>query len=111
MITCKESVRFSVLRFEMFSQWEKVAQVFKKYGLPVIFTCGTEGHVVGDPHTHGFAIDMRSKHIARIETKQVILEELRQVLGPVYTVLLENPGADNEHFHWQVKISLWRTML
>jgi hypothetical protein len=111
MITCKDSVRFSVLRYEMFSQWEKVAQVFKKYGFPIIFTCGTEAHGPDDPHTAGFAIDIRSKHITRTETKYVILEELREVLGPVYTVLLENHGADNEHFHIQIRKDLWRTML
>jgi hypothetical protein len=95
----------------MFSQWEKVAQVFKKYGFPTIITCGTDGHPDDDPHPNGFAYDLRSKHIPRDETKQLILEELRQTLGPVYTVILESPGVDNEHYHWQVKIGLWRTMI
>jgi hypothetical protein len=111
MITCKDSARFSTLRYEMYSQWDKVESIFKRYGYDCIITCGTDGHGPDDPHPLGFAYDMRSKHIERVETKQVILEDLRRVLGPIYTVILENPGMDNEHFHWQVRKDLWRTML
>jgi hypothetical protein len=118
MITCKESVRFSVLRYEMFSQWEKVRQVFKHYGYDCIFTCGTEAHGPDDPHTHGFAVDLRNWHLATDQLRQVVLEELQQVLGPVYTVIWEREVKSasgqvtkGSHYHWQVKKGIWRSML
>jgi hypothetical protein len=111
MITCKESVRFSVLRFEMISVLEKIFQAFRKWNCACIITCGTEGHPEDDPHPKGFALDFRSKHIKDSATKQAILQELRQTLGPVYTVILENEGLAQEHFHIQVRKDIWRTLL
>jgi hypothetical protein len=111
MITCKDSVRISVLRPEMYTRFELVEAVFAKYHLATIFSCGSDGHGQDDPHTHGFAYDLRSKHIPRTELKHVILSELRQALGQTYTVILESVGEDNEHFHWQVRKDLWRSML
>lgn len=110
MIRCKESVRFSVLRIEIWAIFEKIVAVFKRYGYPVVITCGTEAHGPDDPHTNGFAIDLRSKHIDRAETKTVIRDELAQELGPIYTVLLENTGQAQEHFHIQIRRDLWRSL-
>lgn len=111
MIRCKDSVRFSIIRIEMWAILEKIHATFKRYGYPVIITCGTEAHGPDDPHTHGFALDFRSKHIDRMETKQVIRDELADALGSIYTVIFENPGLAQEHFHIQVRKGLWRTLL
>jgi hypothetical protein len=111
MITCKDSVRFSILRYEIISIFEKLFSVFKQFGYPVIVTCGTEAHGPDDPHTHGLALDLRSKHIQTDIAKEEIADTLRRTLGSIYTVLLENKGKDNEHFHIQIRKDLWRTML
>jgi hypothetical protein len=118
MITCKDSVRFAVLRYEMFSQWEKVAQVFKHYGQACIFTCGTEGHGPDDPHTHGYAYDLRCWHLRDDAQRQVVLEDLQVVLGSIYTVIWEREQKSTggqvvkgAHYHWQVRANLWRSMI
>jgi|WetSurMetagenome_2_1015567.scaffolds.fasta_scaffold159704_2 hypothetical protein len=118
MITCKDSARFAVLRYEMYSQWDKVEAVFKQYGYPCILTCGTDGHGSDDPHSHGFAYDLRNWHLRDDALRQVVLEELQKALGPIYAVIWEKEVKDaagkvikGSHYHWQVRIGLWRSMI
>ena len=37
-------------------------------------------------------------------------EALRQELGPLYTVILENEGGEQEHIHRQIRKGLWQTL-
>lgn len=111
MIQTKDSVRFSILRHEMYSTWETVERIFLSHKIKPVITCGTEAHGPDDPHTHGFAEDWRSKHIPTSEMKHEILEELRRELGSLYTVLLENENTENEHFHRQIKKGIWQTLI
>ena len=111
MILCKESVRFSCLRIEIWSLFNWLTQIFADRGLKCIITCGTDGHGSDDPHTNGFAIDVRSKHLNNPEVKEDVLYEMKDRFGPSYTVLLENPGQSNEHYHIQIRKDLWRTLL
>lgn len=110
MIRTKESVRFSILRPHIIDILGRVESVFGDHGLDCIITCGTEAHGPDDPHTHGFAIDLRSKHVPDITLKRRILEDLRRVTGEMYIVLLESECAANEHYHIQIRKDLWRTM-
>lgn len=110
MIRCKESVRFAILRPYIYNHFQAFNQIFKRFGVDCIITCGTEAHSIDDPHTHGLAVDLRSKHLPTSEAKHEALEALRQELGPLYTVILENEGKDQEHFHVQVRKNLWRTI-
>ena len=111
MIRCKDSVRFSKLRREVWRTFPIIEETFKYYEIVPTITCGTEAHGQDDPHTNGYALDVRSKNLPDIDTKRIILNELIQSLGPDYTVLLENEGKYNEHFHIQIKKGLWRTLL
>jgi hypothetical protein len=111
MITCKASVRFAILRVYIWSILERLNTIFQKYGYPVVITCGTEAHGPDDPHTHGFAIDIRSKHIHSQSVKHDIRDELQQALGDIYTVILESEGLENEHIHIQVRKGLWKTLI
>ena len=110
MLYCKDSVRFKILRPYVYELFTRLNEIFREYALDCIITCGTEAHKDDDPHTHGFAVDIRSKHIPDTETKHAILAKLRASCGQLYTVLLENEGDDNEHFHCQVKKDLWRSL-
>jgi hypothetical protein len=111
MITCKDSVRFSILRSEMWSTFDNVHAAFKRFNVEPMITCGTEAHGADDPHTNGFALDLRTKHIQDNATKHAIHEELKRLLGSIYTVIFENEDLAQEHFHIQVRKDLWRTML
>ena len=110
MISCKESVRFSILRPQIWGIFDKLDEAFSAYQKLCIVTCGTDGHPQDDPHTNGFALDLRSKHLSD-EQRHAVLHALRVSLGSTYTVLLENEGMDNEHYHIQVRKELWRSML
>ena len=109
MITCKDTVRFSVLRPYIWTILDKLDWVFTVHKAACVITCGTEAHGPDDPHTNGFAVDLRSKHLPA-EAKPVVLDELRRVLGGIYTVILENEGEDTEHFHIQIRKDLWRSL-
>ena len=110
MIRCKDSVRFTVLRPEIYGLFAGLNIKFAKYGSDCFITCGTEGHGLDDPHTNGYAIDIRCKQLAE-EDSHKLLSELRDFLGPRYTVLLEAEGTDNEHLHIQIRKDLWRELL
>jgi hypothetical protein len=111
MILCKETVRFSILRDAIWTIFPKVDQVFKSHGIQCILTCGTEAHPDDDPHTKGFAIDLRSKHITDDDIKHRVFDALKQTLGALYTVILENEGQDQEHYHIQIRKDLWRNLV
>lgn len=110
MIRCKESVRFAVLRPHIYNHFQAMNQAFQDFGVDCIITCGTEAHGPDDPHTHGFAVDLRSKHLPDSGTKHAVLQALRDILGVLYTVILESEGQNNEHFHIQVRKNLWRSL-
>jgi hypothetical protein len=110
MITCKDSVRFSILRIEMWSIFDKIHAAFKRFNADPIITCGTDAHGPDDPHTNGFALDFRSKNIPDNATKHAIHEELKRSLGSIYTVIFENEDLAQEHFHIQVRKDLWPSM-
>ena len=111
MIKVKAGVRFSVFRREIYTIFDDVEEAFALKGYDAIITCGTEAHKEDDPHTHGFAIDLRSKHVRNLEDKRAIRDWLKDALGNRYTVLLENVEQDQEHFHVQIRKSLWRNLL
>mgnify|MGYP003500660993 CR=1 FL=1 len=87
-------------------------------GRDVVLTCGTDSHVMPDPHVRGEAYDVSIKgwSATDIDTAH---KELRSQLGPAFTVLYEVPSqpsdptlrpiayvnskATGPHFHIQVK--------
>lgn len=111
MIRCKDSVRFTCLRREIWTLFGFIEDIFASHGAAAIVTCGTEAHGPDDPHTHGFAIDLRSKHIAQNDTKHEIWQAMKDKFGPAYTVLFENEGKEQEHFHVQLKRGTWQQLL
>ena len=116
MIKAKDaSVQLMVLRPEMWMIFDDISGVFEERGYDCILTCGTNAHGEDDPHTHGFALDFRSKHIHTHAEKIQMHDELERELNVkhanFYTVLLENVGLPNEHFHIQVKKGLWRDLI
>jgi len=87
-------------------------------GIDLTITCACEGHPPGDPHTTGEAMDVRVRGFSTVVTLKLVMF-LQQVLGPLFTVLLEtpkpftdpdlaaiqtvNPHASGPHLHLQRK--------
>jgi len=111
MLRCKASVRFKVLRKEVWSLFPIIEAIFIEHLAGAVITCGTEAHGENDPHTNGYALDIRSKNLSSSTVKHTILSQLRAATGPDYTVLLESEGLENEHFHLQIRKGLWRSLL
>lgn len=58
-------------------------------------------HRVGSRHKQELctAVDIRSRSLPTLEARQAARDELQDVLGKAFKVLLENIGTPNEHFH------------
>lgn len=108
MITCKESVRFYVIRRELLHLLDIADKVFAWHHLDCIVTSGTDSHQPDDPHYNGYAIDLRTHHIADDGIKQAIVTQLQTEAGDDFYVFLEAPGTSNEHIHAQCRKGLWR---
>jgi hypothetical protein len=71
----------------------------------LVITSGTDGEHSGpaDPHHTGEAYDVRSQGFSP-ELKQAILNGVMVKLGfDRFYGFIEDPGTDNEHFHFQRK--------
>lgn len=58
-------------------------------------------HRVGSRHKQepNTAVDIRSRSLPTMEARYAARDELQEVLGKAFKVLLENPGTPNEHIH------------
>lgn len=106
-ITCKKGVQFSILRDHIWKKLDAIYTVFKEAGYECIITCGTEEHKEHNPHTNGYAVDLRTWHIKTEDEKLKIRDRLQEYLGGDYYVLYEKPKRVGQHFHIQVNKSLW----
>jgi hypothetical protein len=117
MIKVKPGVQFTCFRDEMIGVWDVIERLFMVIGVEMVITCGTDGHPDADPHPHGFAVDLRT-HGVPSEKREPLRQSIADRLGPTYTVLLENPGTDEEklkhakeHIHVQYRKDLWRAIV
>lgn len=60
-------------------------------------------HMEGSRHYTDEAIDIRSHNFEDHEQKLEFMTRFGDLLGPKFTILLENIGSPNEHFHVQVR--------
>ena len=63
-------------------------------------------HMEGSRHYTDEAIDIRSHNFEDEAQKLNFILRFGDLLGPKFTILLENSGKPNEHFHVQVKKGL-----
>ena len=84
-----------------------IYKAFHDFGYECIITCGTEEHAERDPHTNGYAVDLRAWHVKTEDEKRQIRDRLKEYLGSDYYVSYEKPGRVGQHFHVQVNKSLW----
>jgi hypothetical protein len=70
----------------------------------LVITSANDGtHAQGSRHYMNEALDVRSKSFRAVGDKQAFASRLQQALGEQFTVLLEDVGGTNEHFHCQVR--------
>ena len=73
----------------------------------IVITSVNDGaHMAGSKHYKNQAVDIRSKNFMSNADKHLFCARLGNWLGETYTVLFENVGLDNEHFHVQLKKGL-----
>jgi hypothetical protein len=108
MLSTKPTVRFRVITpalLRMQSALLLAARILPD--LPsegLVITSGTDGqHSANSRHYVGEALDVRSKTFASIGARAAFMGSLQQLLGPQFSVLLEDEGTENSHFHIQVR--------
>jgi len=106
-IQFKEGVRFKRWTRALEVIFSKIRLVQSRYEwTPEIITITSVNdgqHMVGSRHYIDEAVDVRSKNFSDMADKLFFVSILREELGFQFTVLFENQGTDNEHFHVQVR--------
>lgn len=73
----------------------------------LIITAGRDGqHMEGSKHYTDEAIDLRSHNFPSRAAAVVFVSRLGSILGRRFSVLFEDAGTSNEHFHIQVRKGL-----
>ena len=112
-IQLKPEVDFN-LNPEILSTVSIVETAFNQYSLALIINSGREPcttpnrrgcHIPNSNHYLGDAYDFRSKGIPRT-VKDAIVKYIQRNIGAGFRLILENPGTENEHFHFQYEPSL-----
>jgi hypothetical protein len=104
MIKIKSGVQLDKLAPGGYCIIDALKIISKTLGVDLTITSGNDGEHSGpdDPHKHGNALDIRSKDLAP-EVKVKVLNQAGRLLSQNHFFgFLENPGADGEHFHFQV---------
>ena len=79
-----------------------IAPVFDEHGVDCVITSAAEVYkhkAERSAHYRGDALDIRSKHLQTVKVKEVVLQKLRDRLGPNFVVILESIGKPYEHYH------------
>ena len=101
MIIFKEGVTLQGVRPEISLAMNVFDSIMGKYGLDAHITSVVGfKHSKQSKHYFGCAFDGRSRNL-REDQKDDVWHALRNALTNEYTVLLEDRGEENEHFHIQ----------
>ena len=74
--------------------------VFAAYGYDLWETSANDSkHKLGSLHYYDRAVDFRTKHVDKMDTRYAIASEIRHLLSPTFDVLFEDIGGENEHLH------------
>lgn len=99
MILVKDTVRFRKLIPEIYDIFPAIDLVWGDRGLECVITSANDSqHKQGSLHYEDRAIDLRSHDLPPGDETEVV-EELKELLGLDYQVLLEDRDTPNEHLH------------
>jgi hypothetical protein len=103
VLVTKSDVRFGGFKPGLLVILASLQQLSNELKEDIMITSGSDGvHMKGSRHYTFEAVDIRS-HSWVMQRKLVVKAQLEKIVGPRFTVLLENVGEDNEHIHIQVK--------
>jgi len=92
----KEGVAMQGLQIEMRLVLKAANNIWKHHGRELVITSALDGtHSAGSYHYFGYAVDLRHRFFTSTE-KVSVTKELKEVLGPDYTVINERT-----HIHVQ----------
>ena len=101
MIIFKEGVTIQGMRPEISIAITVLDRILERFGVDAVITSVVGfKHSKNSKHYFGCAFDGRSKEL-QPNDKQTVLNELRAYLTEEFTVILEDLGGENEHFHCQ----------
>jgi len=111
MIVCKPGVifkRFTPALVRILEALDSIALSGRALvpGMPedlVITSANDSTHSPTSRHYRDEALDIRSKSFPTRASKDLFRMTLQARLGPKFTVLFENEGGEQEHFHAQVR--------
>lgn len=109
MVICKQSVFFGGFTTGNVEILYALVRMAKMYEFDIVITSANDSkHVAESKHYKNMAVDVRSKNFYDHAQKSIFMDRLRYSLGPEYTVILEEEGEEDEHFHIQVKKGLYK---
>lgn len=95
------------VRFKEFSPaLEHILHHLRRVESPVDLTVTSVNdgeHMTLSRHYTNEALDLRSKNFPSLREKREFQKRLQEALGPMFSVLFENVGEVQEHFHCQVR--------
>jgi hypothetical protein len=111
MIRYKDGVTPDGLRSDIKGLLKGFEQIWHEHGHDVLtITDTTDSHPEDDPHTHGFAVDMRV-HDYPVSEQELLAREIHDFVGPRYFSQLEFSGTDKAHIHVQLRKDLWHAIV
>lgn len=105
----KPGVSLDGIKSEIKDILSTIESIFIKQGFSLTLTCTTGGHSELDPHSYGYAVDIRTHNIP-VGIQRSLVAAIQQSIGPTYYIKLETPGTPNEHIHVQVRKDIWRKL-
>jgi hypothetical protein len=101
VLILKDGVRTIGIRPEVLFAVLAAMPLYRAEGFACVVTSVNDGgHSLTSLHYAGCAIDLRTRHIADIHTKERIAKRLSYCLGIDYDVVFHPPGGDTaEHIH------------
>lgn len=109
MIITKPEVRFKKFSPAIMAILNAIYAIneVKAQDFPVDFVItsanDSTSHSAKSKHYEDKALDIRSKNFNTKTSKLFFMARVQELLGPSFTIILENADKVNEHFHIQVK--------
>ena len=131
MLKLKPGVSFDGLQPEGDEIRQALEDVSALIGVDLTITCTTRDHSEADPHTHGYALDVRTLDLTPPQIVQVFRSAWKRLGTEQYTVRFEvktkdefaalpadlqeiasiNDKATTRHIHIQFRKGLWQQLV
>lgn len=102
----KAGVKVDGVKTEILVAWMVALTIWESNGFELTVTSCRDGvHKLHSLHYKGWAIDIRTKDLPDLETKEKLVAQLKASLTNDYDVVFEDVGGNNEHVHLEYDVS------